>query len=468
MTESIAFLPASRQLAEFRAKTLSPVEVLREQLGRDERHGAIVNAFTERMYDDALHSARAAERVYSRAGADDVLPSLLGVTVAVKASHDMAGRTVETGAHAASPKRIAAKDHPVVASLRRAGAILHARTTTPEFNCSTVTHSAQWGVTRNPWNLSLSPGGSSGGSAAAVAAGMSTLATASDIAGSIRIPATFSGLVGLKPPWGWTAGDGPMSADRYLVQGGLARTVADSVLLLRAMLDSSPGAGGAPESLPLPTEGIRPLRIALSRDLGGYLIDDDVEANLLRTAADLEALGHTVHRIDIALEPSDVHAASFAHFGHIFVKARNLEAGPVDELAPYTRAFLRESLHYANELSYYDSMVLEHRIRQRILATFDEYDILLCPTSGIASLPADGNFDDGMELGGGARGHYWQRHLTLPFNIVDAVSVVSVPNGLGAAGIPTSVQMSSPRISCLLDLASQIEQLGRVGSPTMG
>lgn len=468
MTESIALWPASRQVAHFRAKTLSPVEVLRAQLARDERHGAIINAFIGRMYDDALHTARAAEREYATAGDDDVLPPLLGVTVAVKASHDIAGRTVETGVRAPSPQPVAARDHPVVHALRRAGAVLHARTTTPEFNCATVTHSPQWGITRNPWNLRLSPGGSSGGSAAAVAAGMSTLATASDIAGSIRVPATFSGLVGLKPPWGWTPGTGPMALDRYSVQGGLARTVADSVLLLRAMLDSSPAAGGVPASLPMPTGAVRPLRIALSRDLGGYLIDKDVASNLLRTAAELESLGHTVDPVDIALNPSDVHAASFAHFGHIFLKARNLESRNPHELAPYTRAFIAESLRFAGELTYYDSMVLEHRIRQALVTVFDGYDVLLCPTSGIASLPADGSFDEGVEVGGDGRGHYWRRHLTLPFNIVDSLPVVSVPNGLGTAGIPTSVQLSSPRISCLLDLAGQVERIGGIGFPAIG
>ena len=154
--------------------------------------------------------------------------------MAAKEKHGLQGRTLSQGL-VTRKDTIAATDHPVIDRIRRAGGIIHARTTTPELSCATVTHSPLWGVTRNPWNQQFSPGGSSGGSGAALAAGFAPLATASDIAGSTRLPASFTGTVGYKAPYGRIPGLAPLSADHYRGDGPMARTVADTALLANIM-----------------------------------------------------------------------------------------------------------------------------------------------------------------------------------------------------------------------------------------
>lgn len=170
--------------------------------------------------------------------------------MATKEKHGIAGLRLEQGL-AAHRGRIAEQDHPVVERIRAAGGIIHARTTSPEFSCATVTHSPMWGVTRNPWNRRTSPGGSSGGAGAALAAGFTTLATASDIAGSTRIPAGFTGTVGYKAPYGRIPGLPPLAADWYRGDGPMGRTVADVALLSSVLAGRHPadhaswGAHGA-------------------------------------------------------------------------------------------------------------------------------------------------------------------------------------------------------------------------------
>ncbi|MDQ6739331.1 MAG: amidase family protein, partial [Actinomycetota bacterium] len=157
----------------------------------------------------------------------ETFPPCWGIPVAAKEKHGIRGRTLSQGL-TAHKDNVAGASHPEIERIQRAGGIIHARTTTPEYSCATVTHSPLWGVTRNPWNKRYSPGGSSGGSAAAVAAGFSTLATASDIAGSTRLPASFTGTVGFKAPYGRIPGLAPLCADHYRGDGPLARTVADT------------------------------------------------------------------------------------------------------------------------------------------------------------------------------------------------------------------------------------------------
>ncbi len=206
------YVDASTALAHFRSRTLSPVELMQAVISRTEALNPFINAFTETLFAEALTAARSAEAMYRQGG--DV-PVLLGVPVAAKEKHGIRGRTLSQGL-VAHQDAITNASHPVIERIQQAGGIIHARTTTPEYSCATVTHSPLWGVTRNPWNTRYSPGGSSGGSAAAVAAGFSTLATASDIAGSTRLPASFTGIVGFKAPYGRIPGLAPLSADHSL------------------------------------------------------------------------------------------------------------------------------------------------------------------------------------------------------------------------------------------------------------
>jgi Asp-tRNA(Asn)/Glu-tRNA(Gln) amidotransferase A subunit family amidase len=197
MTEpatGLHYLSATDALRLFQSHELSPAELMEAVIARAEAVEPTVNAFAATFYDQALDAARAAADRYA---AGTPAGPLDGLPVAVKEEAPIAGQVNSLGS---LPLRdvVATETAEFVRRVIDAGGIVHARTTTPEFSCAPFTWTKLWGVTRNPWNTAYSPGGSSGGSAAALAAGMTTLATGSDIGGSIRIPSSFCGVVGLR------------------------------------------------------------------------------------------------------------------------------------------------------------------------------------------------------------------------------------------------------------------------------
>lgn len=189
---------ATEVLAAFHARRLSPVEYMDAVIMRYEAAQPVVNAFGDTYFDEAREQARAAEERYS--GGGDPPRALEGLPVAVKDEADVAGKRTTNGSLILD--HVPEQSEPMVERLVGAGAIIHARSLTPEFSIAFWTASRLWGVTRNPWNTAFDVGGSSGGSAAALAAGMTPLATGSDIGGSIRVPASCCGVVGHKPSYG--------------------------------------------------------------------------------------------------------------------------------------------------------------------------------------------------------------------------------------------------------------------------
>jgi aspartyl-tRNA(Asn)/glutamyl-tRNA(Gln) amidotransferase subunit A len=206
VAEDIAFLPATRLIELYRARQLSPVEAVQETLRRLESSEGAINAFVLYDPETALAMARASETRW-RQGAPQGL--LDGVPVAIKDTLLTRGWPRLLGSCTVDPAQNWDEDAPVVTRLRAAGAVFFGKTTTPEFGWKGVTDSPLTGTTRNPWDLERTPGGSSGGSAAALAAGVCSLAIGTDAGGSIRIPASFCGLVGLKPTFGRVAAHPP-------------------------------------------------------------------------------------------------------------------------------------------------------------------------------------------------------------------------------------------------------------------
>ena len=209
--QDLCYISAAEALKKFRDKTLSPVELLNAQWQRHQQIHERINAFTYTHFEEAMDRARKAEAKYAngkRTGA------LEGLSIGIKDENNIAGKPTSNGS-------LLMKDYIADTTsvnnerILRAGGLVHARTATPEFSCAGYTHSKLWGVTRNPYNRDLTPGGSSGGSAASLAAGTSCLATGSDIGGSIRIPAATCGLVGYKPPYGRNTDDVPFNLDFY-------------------------------------------------------------------------------------------------------------------------------------------------------------------------------------------------------------------------------------------------------------
>ena len=215
-------LTAADALAAMRAKDLSPVELLESVIARAEAVEPTVNAFAERRYEQALVAASASADRYADGAR---IRPLEGLPLALKEEVPVRGWRMRHGSLAID--EVAEITSPLAERILKAGAVVHARTTTPELSCAGYTHSELWGVTRNPWNTEVTAGGSSGGSGASLAAGSSMLASGSDIGGSIRLPASMNGVVGFKPPHGRVPVDPPFNLDRYCHDGPMARTVTD-------------------------------------------------------------------------------------------------------------------------------------------------------------------------------------------------------------------------------------------------
>lgn len=446
---SLAHLSATEALARFRALETSPVDVLEAQIQRIEAHNGDretgINAFTETLFDSAREKARAAADQYVRLARDGGrAPALLGLTVATKEKHGIAGLKLEQGL-AAHRGRVAEEDHPVVERLKAAGGLIHARTASPEFSCATTTHSPMWGITRNPWNIQATPGGSSGGSGAALSAGFTTLATASDIAGSTRIPAGFTGTVGYKAPYGRIPAAGVLAADWYRGDGPMGRSVADTALLASVMSGrhrADHGSWGEQGTNPLGAGDVAGLRIGLSLTLGNYPVAPEIRENTLKVARALEAAGAVIVPIDLPWTTARITETTFAHFGHILGPAMAIEtAGTESELAAYTARFIKDAAAAATRHSLVDSLAMDHALQGELAAAMHGLDALLCPTSAVTSLAADGDYLEGVDTPEGHLDHYWEAHMTSPFNVANRCPVLSVPSGMANNGVPTGIQI---------------------------
>ena len=267
----LAYLSAGEALAMFRSRELSPAEVLDALIARDEAIGSDVNAFAWRFFDDARAAAKRAEARYMERG--PAPRPLEGIAVAVKENQAIAGLPL-THASLLLADAVASATAPVPQRVLDAGGIVHARTTMAEFGTHWATHSRLFGVTRNPWNRDYDVGGSSGGSAAALAAGTATLATGGDFAGSLRTPAACCGVVGYKPPYGRVPILPTNNFDTYLAHGPMARTVADCALLPEVHRRSTPprhrlaARPGAIASGTEPPAGLADRALARPRELG--------------------------------------------------------------------------------------------------------------------------------------------------------------------------------------------------------
>ncbi|MCF2530523.1 amidase [Yinghuangia soli] len=446
----LAYLSATEALAAFRTRELSPVELLTAVLDRAEKTEPVVNAVVEYLREEAYASAREAEQRYLGKGSGPLRP-LEGLPVAAKEEQPIAGRS-HREASLLMADNIADATHPVIQRVQEAGGIVHMRTTTPEFSSAAFTQSKMWGVTRNPWNPEYSCGGSSGGSGAALAAGYAPLATGSDIGGSIRIPASFNGVVGFKPPYGRVPAMPPYNLDQYCHDGPMARTVADCALLENVI--AGPWAGDVVSLRPklvLPeayegARGVEGLRIALCVTLGNYRVDAEVAANTRATAEALRAAGAIVEEIELAWDQPTIMRASLAHFAGIFgADAGAAVAAAPDLVNPYLAAFAADAARVAAETSFLEGLELEGAIYAELGPVLERFDALICPTTAIPALFADDDYTstkvvvDGVELG-----HHMDIAMTIPFNICSRVPVLSVPSGFASNGVPTGVQVVGP------------------------
>ena len=439
--DDLCYLTASEALARFADKSLSPVELLEAQIARAEATAETVNAFTDTYFDEALDQAHASEARWSKGAPNGCLD---GLPVAIKDESYIAGKRTTFGS-LTSQDFVPDHTSTINARIMAEGGIVHARTATPEFSCAGVTWTRLWGVTRNPWNTDFTPGGSSGGSAASLASGTSSLATGSDIGGSIRIPASCCGLVGYKPPYGRNPDEIPFNLDFYCHTGPLARSVDDAILLQNVMSGPDPrDISTLYPKLVLPKDypDIRGWKIALSMDLGSFTISEEVRRNTLAAAQVFRDLGAEVVEVDLGWG-DEVQEACFAYLTHIFGGSLSaLLADHADDMTPYCRRFA-EGSQGSTAQDYVRTLEVAGQSYLTLGPLLEEYDALICPTTAIPAVPAD---FDGLALdieGKSVRPELgWV--LTTPFNMMSRCPVLQVPSGFGANGVPTGIQIVGP------------------------
>ncbi|MFQ5783241.1 MAG: amidase [Alphaproteobacteria bacterium] len=440
---ALAYTPATELARRIAEGALSPVAVIENSLARIDEVNPKLNCFCFTYPDEALAKARAAEQAVA-AGAP--LGSLHGVPVAIKDMTPTKGKTTTMGSRVYQ-HWVPERDAVIVEKLEAAGAIVVGKTTTPEFAHSSFTESPLWGVTRNPWNPERSPGGSSGGSGAAVATGCVPLAEGSDMGGSVRIPAALCGVVGLKPSFGRIPFEIlPSQFDALSHFGPLGRTVADVALFLavtqgpdeRDIQTLSP-----PLDVVVPPPGdVSGLRLALSLDLGFYALDDDVAANTRAAAAALADAGARVEEVELGWS-REVVDAWVAHWSVYLASffGQHLE-GWRDRMDPGVVRLMDTALAM-NAVDFKRLEFVRTRQWQALAPILERFDALLCPTMALPARPVGGSDDQFDEED--AEGRYHGYDMTSVFNFVSQCPALTVPSGFSRDGLPTALQIVGRR-----------------------
>ncbi len=443
----IAYAGVAGQAELIRNGEISSVELTRTLLKRIERLNPSINAFRIVMAEEALTEAAARDA----AGAGRTRP-LHGVPIAIKDEIDVAGQLTTFGT--AARTRPAEADGELVARLRTAGAVIIGKTTMPEFGQWPFTESAAFGYTRNPWDLSRSTGGSSGGSAAAVAAGMVAVGIGGDGGGSIRIPSACCGLYGLKPTRGLVS-SAPYEHLWHALgtQGPLTRSVRDSALVYDVIRTELPGheLGFATAADTDPPR----LRIALSRKPAqrGVRLDAEQAGALEQMAAALRELGHEVHEHDPDY-PEVAPAFVPQFYGGVrdevaLVERPDLLERRTKQTLALSRAIPDSAVHWAIRRG--------AQIAERLNHFFEHHDVLLTPT--IAALPRRLGALDGI-------GSVHASLRAVPYVAYTAVwnlcgnPAASIPAGFARDGMPCAVQIvgAPGQEPLLLRLSAQLER----------
>ena len=436
MTSDFDFMTALELRRLIAARAISPVELTERALARAEASQASLNAFCHLMPEEARSAARRAEEAVM---CGSPLGLLHGLPVSVKDLIAVGGQPYASGSRAMA-SNVAAADAPAVERLRAAGAIIIGKTTTSEFGAKPVGDSPLTGITRHPWDLAKTPGGSSAGAAASVAAGITPLALGTDGGGSLRIPAAMTGLVGLKAQFGrvpvW-----PTSATPTLAHvGALARNVADAALLTTAVAGHDPRdpfavAGPVPDLLGAAKASVAGLRVAWSATLGYARPNPEVAAIARAAAMALADQGAIVEEVETVFEsdPAALWTAEF--YAGIGTRLRGVLESRRDLLDPAVADVLDAAL--AQEMrAYYETVFARYALRDRMVSFFTGYDVLVSPTLPISSLEAGRNIPEGLE----DRSLVSWAFYTYPFNLTGQPAA-SVCAGIASDGMPVGLQI---------------------------
>jgi aspartyl-tRNA(Asn)/glutamyl-tRNA(Gln) amidotransferase subunit A len=444
-SEDLGFLPATALAELIRTKKLSPVEYMQALLARIEALEPKVNAFVVLAADQAMDAARAAE---AKLMSGDRIGRLHGVPVTIKdlaITKDMPTQSGSLIMKGHQPT----EDTPVVPRLKDQGAIILGKTTTSEFGWTGVSHSPLTGITHNPWKFGYNAGASSAGAGAASSAGFGPLHQGSDGAGSIRMPAHFCGVFGLKPSFGrvpyYPVGTGDLTSH----MGPLTRTVADSALFLEVMAGPHPldyttlEAGPASYHARL-HEGIKGKRIAYSPDLGVARVDPDVAALVKAAAQRFSELGATVEEVPTPWAAPGPELIRFFWSAHMTRLKPHLDQWE-SQMDPGLVACIKAS----DNVSVADYQAGRERKMPYVAAIhrwFEDWDFLLTPAVSVAAFPAEKLMPD-----------HWPQHdwdwvswaeFSYPFNM-SWNPAASVPCGFTADSLPVGLQIVGKRFDDL-------------------
>jgi aspartyl-tRNA(Asn)/glutamyl-tRNA(Gln) amidotransferase subunit A len=450
--EELAYMPATRLASMFHVKHVSPVEVMRAVLARIERLEPRLNAFAYLDAEQAMAEARLAE-------AAQATGPLHGIAVTIKDLAAVRDMPFESGTRMLQGQ-VAHEDTPFVTRLRAAGAIVLGKTTTSEYGWKGVSQSPLTGITHNPWKHGYNAGASSAGAAVAAAAGYGPLHQGSDGAGSIRMPAHFCGVFGLKPSFGRIPLYPVSTGDFTSHNGPLTRTVADAALMMAVMAGPHPLDHTTLEAAPADyqarlRDGVRGRRIAYSPDLGHARVDPEVAALVERAAQRFAELGAAVDEVSIPWGPLGPELIRLFWPAHLARLAGKLpEWG--SRMDPGLVACVRVGAAVTME-HYMLARERKHAYVAAIHRWFEDWDLLLTPAVSVAAFPADLLSPE-----------HWPQHewdwvqwaeFSYPFNMAWNPAA-SVPCGFTGSGLPVGLQIVGRRFDDLgvLQAAAAFEE----------
>ena len=443
----LAFLPATELAAAIRSGDVSPVEAVDDLLARIEASQPALNAFITVCADDArAAAARAADAACAVAKGGELGP-LHGVPVSVKDLINTAGVRTTFGSRLMEDN-VPGADAVAVARLKAAGAIVVGKTTTPEFAHKLLTDAPLFGTTRNPWNPDYTPGGSSGGSAAAVAAGLGPLSLTTDAGASTRQPAACCGIVGMKPTLGRLPHNQvPDGFANFIHLGVMARTVADAALMLGVMAGpdgsdpfSLAGAPGRPGDWAVSGDAVRGKRLAWRALLGNEALDGEVRTLCEHAVETLGGLGAEVEAIDDAVENAEPTWRVLQQSNWAARFGKDVDANE-ERMDPSFVAGIREGGKYSGT-QLQQAMYKRTQIFRTVQGWFGEFDFIVTPTLSRPPLKVEHKALEPIKIEGADAGDMraaWVSYLNI-FNLTGHPAV-SVPCGWTAGGLPVGLQI---------------------------
>ncbi|NUW71725.1 amidase [Vibrio mediterranei] len=447
--EELAYMPANTQIELFKSGIITPVDVVEAQKAQYEATNKVVNAVTYDHWDSALAAAKEATTRYE----EGTYRALEGVTYAVKDEHFDKGWKVTYGSNIHMNDEPMPYADPMVSKLNEEGAIAVIQTTVPEFYFSWVTSTLAWGTTRNPWNPEFAVGGSSGGSGAALAAGYATMATGSDMGGSIRIPSSFNGLYGLKPA-AYTVPT-TMLYSYFSGSGPITRSFEDLVMMYNAMSGqdaqmSVPTIGEQPD-LSKEIESLDGMKIAYIGDMGTSPMADYVADGMQDAMEVLRKQGATVDVVDFDFEMQMglLEAISnLAFSGAMGAPMMDAYGEHLDKMTPYAGKLIGKAISHREDYDGRAQAKTEAEVLRMWTKLSEEiyakgYDLVIAPTMPTVTVPADYDYIVGEPIQ--EDGHTYDKAVgmmyTLPFNLLGWLPAASVPAGVSPDGVPFGLQI---------------------------